>query len=842
MIAGCELYIVPNLYQKNKGEKRSHLTVWVQNQQGWKNLLQMLTIANAEGFYYRPRIDTQLLLQHCEGLVVGSACASTWLKEVWADELLEGLLKRHIKVVLEVMPFVEEEQKKINTLMLQIADKYKLPVVATNDAHYIEKDDEVVQEAMLAIQSKANWDDPKRWKFNVHGLYMRNEQEMIEAFKEQNVLTRRQIQTAIKNTQYVVDLCKDFRIEQQKVELPRLPFLDDNISDRQFLSQLVDKGFQEKIVKKMPMQWTQYKERVDEEMQAIFDKGFERYFLMVWEMIKWANEHGIMTGPGRGSAGGSLVCYLLDITRVDPIKYNLLFSRFIDKERSDLPDIDSDYADKDIMRQHLDELYGIKNVAGISTYQYMKGRSAIRDVCRIFQIPYDFSDEVAKSVDDTDTVVSIEQTDVGRRFIKQYPMQYEIAKKLDGQIRGRGQHACGIVVSEDDLSNGDRVALVANKSDGKNLITNWDKNDIEYCGCMKVDVLGLSELLILQKAKELIEKKTNKPFVFDDIDLEDAECLKQFSLGNTVGCFQVGTQGLSEYCQKLGIDNFMMLSHATALYRPGPLQSGMAEDFIERKNKRQAWQLIHPKLAPFVGHTYGLIVYQEQVMQIVAEIAGLGWGVANKIRKVMAKSQGQEKMKEWENKFVEGCLQVGILNKRQAISMFEDFIKFGKYCFNIAHSVEYSHITFWDMYLKVYYPLEFYCASLSFCTEKNRQNLIDDAWKNGIEIRGPKIGKSKAKEWTIVDGKLYAPLSAIKGIGEKTAEKIENMNAPIEEKSQKQMGFFIKKEDIKKATTEKSLGRYKEILENIDAYTDKRITAQWARDKYEYFGFYLRRR
>jgi len=268
----------------------------------------------------------------------------------------------------------------------------------------------------------------------------------------------------------------------------------------------------------------------------------------------------------------------------------------------------------------------------------------------------------------------------------------------------------------------------------------------------------------------------------------------------------------------------------------------MAEDFIERKNFRKYWKLIHPSLKPFVGDTYGLIVYQEQVMQIVADVAGLGWGIANKIRKVIAKSQGADKMQEYEQMFVDGCLKMKTLNEQEATAMFTDFVAFGGYCFNRSHSVEYSHITLWDMYLKVYYPLEFYCASLSFCSDTNRQNLVDDAWENGIEIRSPKIGKSLANIWNIVDNKLYAPLCIIKGIGDKTAEKIEKMNSPIEEKETKQLGFFIKKEEVQKVNTEKSIGRYKDILESIEAYADKRLTAQWSRDKYEYFGFYFRRR
>lgn len=846
LIHGCELYVVQNLYDKQKGEKRNHLTVWVRNQTGWNNLLRMLTVANTEGFYYRPRIDPALLLKHCDGLLIGSACASTWIKEDWGERLLVDLVDRKADVFIELMPFNDEEQKRVNELGLRLSEQYNVPYIATNDGHYINADDAIVQETMLAIQSRAFWDDKDRWKFSIDGLYLKTEAEMVDAFKEQSVLTRRQMQTAIKNTELVYEMCRYFKIEQKTVELPRIKNIPENYTDEDYLRKLVVEGYEVKI-KNSNFDEAPYKTRLAEELEVIHEKKFERYFLIVWEMVNWARKNKIMVGPGRGSAGGSLVCYLLGITAVDPIKYGMLFSRFIDKERADLPDIDIDYSEKDKVREHLDETYGKNNVAGISTFFFMKGRSALRDVCRVFKVPYDLTDAVAKSVDDTDKVESIENTEAGREFISKYPLQYEIAKKLDGQIRGRGQHACGIVISEDDLTTGDRTALVTNKQDSHDYITNWDKDDLEYCGLMKADVLGLSELQVLQKAQLLIEKKTNKSFDYNEIDLTDRRCLRQFSRGNTVGCFQVGTRGLSEYCQKLGIDDFMMLSHATALYRPGPLSSGMSEDFIERKNNRQNWRLIHPALEQYLGFTYGLIVYQEQIMQVVAEIAGLGWGVANKIRKVIAKSKGYEAMKEYEQMFVEGCLKVGILSERQARNMFEDFVKFGAYCFNIAHSVEYSHITFWDMHLKVYHPVEFYASSLTYCSDDARQQLIDDAWSNGVEIRSPKVGKSLAMDWNIVNNILYAPLNIVKGIGDKTALRIEKMNEPEpvvakQEEVVKSVGFFVKQTE-KPAVQRKapSMARYKQTLVDIGAYQDEQLTKERSRELHKYFGIYLRR-
>ncbi|HZK00950.1 MAG TPA: DNA polymerase III subunit alpha, partial [Tissierellaceae bacterium] len=644
--------------------------------------------------------------------------------------MLDNIVKK-TEVFGELMPFDVPEQKRINELILDLVQQYRFPIIATNDAHYILEEDSIVQETMLAIQSKATWDDPKRWKFNVEGLYMRTAQEMVEAFKVQGVLTRREAQTAIKNTSMVKDLCKDFHIEEVPVELPRVPLVvESGKSDKEFLQELVELGFNtipndEKDI---------YADRIEEELKLIYEKNFERYFLIVWEIVKWCNENDIMVGPGRGSAGGSLICYLLGITQVDPLKYNLLFSRFLAPSRIDYPDIDIDYEKKELVREHLEGIYGKWSVAGVSTFMYMKGKSAIRDVCRVFEIDLRFTNAVAGAIED-DKVDSLETSDIGLEFIRKYPEQYKIAKKLDGQIRGRGQHACAVVITEKDLRNGERVALVSNKKDG-DLITNFDGGDIEFCGFLKLDVLGLSELVTLKEAKKLIKKNHGIGIDYNSIDLNDSKLYEQFSLGNTIGCFQVGTYGLSEFCGKLGIDNFLMLSHATSLYRPGPLRSGMSEQFIQRKNGIENWTFVHDSLRNILGFTYGVIVYQEQVMQIVNQVAGLDWTIADKVRKVIAKSKGTAEMNYFKDMFIQGCLDNKTLDLEQATALFDDIVSFGGYGFNLAHAVEYSHITAWDMYLKVYYPLEFYCASFTNTSNKDLlQRLIDDAWDNGIEIR-----------------------------------------------------------------------------------------------------------
>ena len=542
-IIGCELYIVENIYNKTKGEKRKHVNVWVKNEVGWRNLLQMLTIANVEGHYYRPRIDANVLLNHCEGLIIGTACASTFIDCAWGLELFHKL-KEKTDVYLEVMPFDSEEQKRINNLVMILADSSDTKIIATNDCHYIEREDSIAQETLLAIQSKKKWSDPDRWRFDIDGLYLKTDQEMTEIFKKQDVLTRREIRTALTNTQEIVDKCKDFEIKQVEVVLPRLPMLEQkNISDIDFLTDLVEEGFNKRVTKNKEI----YRERINEEMELIREKGFERYFLMVWEIIEWCKTEDIMVGPGRGSAGGSLVCYLLDITKVDPIEFGLLFFRFINPAREDLPDIDIDFEfdRKDDVRKHLEDLYGKNHVAGISTFGFLEARSAIRDLGRVFELDAEEIDIIAKQV--TDNLDTLLQTADGQTFQRLHPKEVQIGKRLEGQIRSRGQHACGIVVSKDDLTIGDKVALTINKKNN-DYITNWDKHDIEHQGLMKLDVLGLNALSILNETKRLIKQNHDIDIDFEAINLEDRKVLRRFSKGDNIGCFQLNTYGLKEFC------------------------------------------------------------------------------------------------------------------------------------------------------------------------------------------------------------------------------------------------------------------------------------------------------
>jgi very-short-patch-repair endonuclease len=398
-IFGFEGYIVEDITKKEKGEKRKHILIIAKNMVGWKNILNMITISNIEGFYYRPRIDSKLLLKHLDGLIISSACTSTFLNDEWGIDLLIELKKRKFKdFFFEIMPLQLESQKRVNKKILRLSKKYKYKIIATNDCHYVNKEDSECQEVLLAIQTKKKWNDPNRWRFDVDDLYVKSRSEMINSFKKQGIVDRKDVVAAVNNTELIYDLVKDFTIPEIKVELPKVPGYGDYDDDK-FLRKLCLKGFKKKIKDKVDDEKL-YKDRFEEEYKTITKQGFSCYFLIVWELIDWCKKNDILVGPGRGSSGGSLMCYLLNITEVDPIKHNLIFARFISPARIDFPDIDIDFEDnkRNLVRKHLEDLYGKDNVAGVSTFTTMKGRGALRDVSRVFNVPLLDVDKAAKSI------------------------------------------------------------------------------------------------------------------------------------------------------------------------------------------------------------------------------------------------------------------------------------------------------------------------------------------------------------------------------------------------------------------------------------------------------------
>lgn len=828
-VLGCEGYIVPDASKKVKGEKRYHITVLVKNEKGWVNLLKMLSFANLEGHYYRPRFDFNLFKENCDGLMVLTGCHNTFLNCNEGVEFLRNL-REVTDVYLEVMPHSTGDQKAVNRLCLDLHHDLMIPIVATNDCHYVTKDMAKAQEVLLAIQRKAKWNDGDRWRFDIEGLHLRTVDEMRSAFRQQGILKYAEIKYAMDQTLEIAEECSQFRIEQRTVLLPepKIDFGDKN--EFEFFRYLCEKEFKRKIIKEKSKYWDRYQE----ELELIDRLGFIRYFLIVWELIDYAEKMDVMTGPGRGSVGGSLIAYLLGITMVDPLKYGLVFSRFISPNRNDLPDIDLDFEDKrgDLILRHLEENYGINNVAGVSTFSKMNAKMVLRDLGRVFELPNTDVDLAAKAISkDEDLSDAFENNEIVSKFKDKHPEIADLALKLEGQFRSAGQHPAGMVVSRDDLREGFRANLSKRSN---TFVVNWDKDDAEFMGMMKLDILRLNTLTVLKETLRLIKERTGEDIDLENIPLDDPKVYEQFKLGNTVGCFQVSTGGMVGFLRELEVDNFDLLVAANALYRPGTLHSGMAKEFIARK-KGKRWKSIHPKIDEFTGETYGIVVYQEQVMRAMVSLAGMSWSEADKIRKIVGKSKGTAEFLKFEKDFVKGCEKQGTLDEKSAKKFWEMLSNFGKYGFNKSHSVEYSLISVWNMWLKIYYPKEFICANLTYIGNPDKKDVIvREASRLGLKIVLPKVGISDAKKWTIKDERLFVPFIEIKGVGEKTALSISKKR-----KSQSK-GFFSGGNDA--AVLVNKSNKMEETLSRIGVYDiDKEFTDDELKEVDNYFSFRIPR-
>jgi len=680
-VLGCEAYIVPKRDIKTKGEKRGHIVLLVENQTGWESLLQMLSIANLEGHYYRPRIDYETLLKYWSngGLIAMTACASSFLNLPGGEDLLYQLQKeKPYNIFLEIMPHVLKEQKLFHERLKRITD---IPMVATNDCHYINEDDAETQEVLLAIQTKAKWNDEKRFKFSIDGLYLRTDKEMIEAFKRQGDFSHSQVVMAMRNTIKIAKRCSEFRIPKKDISLPvpKINEIDSSLSPKKQFSTLVYSKW-EQFKKINEFQIDEYQCRLKKEVDLIIEKKFAPYFLIVYELVSWCNSNKIMIGPGRGSAGGSLVAYILGITKVDPIKYNLLFERFIAKDRVDFPDIDLDFEDSKrvLIRKHIEEVYGKENVAGISTFGRMQARAVIRDVGRVFDIPYKDIDTFAKSINaaeyDKDVVLnSCNDTEEGKAFKRKYPKIINHCIKLEGQTRHVSQHPAAIIISSGNIN---KRAVLLNRNNSRTI--NWEMADCEYVGLIKLDVLGLNTLSIISETLQLIGDLD----LLDSIPLNDEKVFKELSEGRTVGVFQMQSYLSQRMCEDVGIDSFKDIIDVLALARPGPLNSGMAKDYINIKHGRQKKERHHEIYEEITRSTQGIILFQEQIMQVISRVAGLDYTTSDKIRKVISKKKSSDNFAKYHVEFIKGCRKTRIFNDREANEFWEMLQSHAHYSFN----------------------------------------------------------------------------------------------------------------------------------------------------------------
>jgi len=812
-ILGCELYVVPNL---DRNKLRGHACVWIKNETGFRNLCKILTFANTEGFYYKPRVTFEILLKYCEGLCISTACLISFANVFKEGKKLFRDLYDSIgnDLYVEVMPHDIKKQFSWNKEAIKLARKYGIKVLATNDCHYVRRWHHKAQEVLLAIQRKAKMDDPNRFRFSIKGLYLKKAKEMELTFKNNKHKFRREY---LRNTLEVAEKCSGFTIAKQDIALPRVPNVPINPSKaRAFLWDLCNKGYVEKCghaknIKRDKL----YYNRLKEEYDLIIEKKFERYFLMVWETVNWCKENNILVGPGRGSVGGSIMAYLLGITSVNSIEHDLIFSRFINKDRIDYPDIDIDFehTKRHLVRQHLETVYGHEKVAAVSSFNRMKAKAVLKDVGRAFGVHWSETEAFTKLVEDNDDHTgihdAIEAYSECAEYAAKYPKVITYAKQLEGQVRGYGQHAAALVISREPIGTSGRCNL--RTQEGLSIV-NWEKEDTEYVGLMKLDALGLKLLSILSETKKLIRRNYSREINLEKIDLNDKKVFKEISDGKTTGVFQLGTYAMTSLIMEMGVESFNHISDAVALVRPGPANSGMTAEYIRRKHGAK-WEPMHKEYEKITKDTYGLLVYQEQVMQVISKMAGLPYSTADKVRKIIGKKRSVKEFGKYKDMFVRGCRKTGYFNKSEALKFWSGLEKWALYGFNKSHSVEYAILAYWCSWLKLYYPTEFVCASLTFGAEGKKKEIIEEAYKLGLRIMLPKVGKSQAINWEANQDCLYIPFIEVKGIGEKKAIQAAS---GIGDKPQGNIKKFFGKK--KKNQVVKIGGKFGGLLDKIGAY------------------------
>jgi DNA polymerase-3 subunit alpha len=783
-IIGCEVYVARrSMQQKEAKVDRSgwHLVLLARNLQGYKNLLKLVSEAWINGQYYKPRIDKELLKQHKEGLIALTAClggeipdkiinegeeiaeeALLEMKELFGDDLyLE--LQRHATGDPEMDKKVFDDQVYVNRVLLDFAKKHQLKVVATNDVHFVEKEDAGAHDRLICIGTARDLDDKNRLRYTQQEWF-KTQGEMKELFVD--------IPEAIENTNEVVNKVEVYKLNQDPI-MPEFvipePFTDAN----EYLRHITYEGAKERYGEVHE----NISERLDFELETIKKMGFPDYFLIVWDFLKAAREMKVSVGPGRGSAAGSAVAYSLKITDIDPLKYDLLFERFLNPDRISMPDIDIDFDDdgRDKVLEWVAEKYGKMRVAHLITFGTMAAKMAIRDVARVQKLPLSEADRLAKLVPDGPGV-SLEHAyknvpELKSELEKGTPEVISVLKnalKLEGSVRNTGTHACGIIIGRDDLN--EYVPLASVKDSVLSLATQYDGKFIESIGLLKMDFLGLKTLTIIKDTIENIKRSKGIDLDIETIPFDDKATYELYSRGDTTALFQFESDGMQKHLKDLKPTRFEDLIAMNALYRPGPMQ--YIPDFINRKHGRQDISYDLPVMEEILKETYGITVYQEQVMLLARKMAGFTRGESDSLRKAMGKKQ-LAVMAKLKVKFVEGCVKNG-LNKEVVEKVWKDWEEFAKYAFNKSHATCYSHLSYQTAYLKTHYPAEFMAANLSRNLNdiKKITQMIKEANRMGIKVLPPDINESASSFTVTKDGVIRFGLAAIKGVGGSAVEQI----------------------------------------------------------------------
>ncbi len=787
-IIGAEVYVTPGSRHDrgtSPGEERSyHLILLAESDEGYRNLIRLVSCAHVEGFYYRPRVDKEILREFSRGILATSACLQGEIPVLLAQEgtkRAEGALEEYREIFPDGRFFLEIQdnglafQNKVNPDLISLARRTNTPLVATNDCHYLERKDARVHDVLLCLQTGKVIGALDRMRFETDQFYVKAPEEFERAFGHV-------APDALKNTVAIAERCTvNLDLGNSKIPEFRVP---EGMTSEQYLRKLATDGLLRRFGEMRarsgkigPEAEEAYRKRLEFELAVIENTGFSGYFLIVWDFIRFAKEKGIPVGPGRGSAAGSLVAYALRITEVDPLAYGLLFERFLNPERISLPDIDCDFCKdrRDEVIRYVEDLYGKENVAQIITFGTMKARAAVRDVGRVLEMPYADVDKIAKLIPPDlgmtiDRALSIEPR--LKEMIDSSPKVadlFEYAKGIEGLSRHASTHAAGVVIANRPIT--EYVPLYRN-SNG-DITTQFPMQHIEKVGLVKFDFLGLRTLTAIHNTRELIREQRGEALDLDTLSLSDPQTYEMLSRGDTAGVFQCESQGFTDLLLRLKPDRFTHLIDAVALYRPGPLQSGMVDDFVARRHAQKDIQYLVPELREILKETYGVIVYQEQVMQIAVALGGFSMGEADVLRKAMGKKD-TALMEKQKVGFLEGAKRKGI-SDRKATAIFDLMAQFGEYGFNKSHSAAYALLAYQTAYLKTHYPVEFFCALMTSESGDTAKIIRYMAYcrERGIPVLPPDVNESRFAFHP--SGKaIRFGLSAIKGVGAAAIEVIAN--------------------------------------------------------------------
>lgn len=819
-IIGCEMYITENMYDKRSdsaGRAYYHLIVLAKNDIGYRNLIKLVTASNLEGYYYKPRIDKNLLRKHSEGLIGLSACLAGELSRALMsgnDEKAEKLAYEYQDIFGKGNYFIEIQEHKhiddqnICTPKLKaLARKTGIPMVATQDSHYCKPEDNYVHDVLLAVQTGNQVGDKDRLSLIHDNFSITSAEYMEQMFAD--------VPEALENTGKIADMC-DVNIEFGKHKLPVYPIPEGFKDDNEYLRHLCEKGFPERYGDAITQDML---DRLDYEFGIISKMGFASYFLIVQDYVNWAKNNGVITGPGRGSAAGSLIAYLLRITNIDPIKYNLLFERFLNPERVSMPDIDVDFDDarRSDVFDYVRQKYGTDHFAQVITFGTMAARGSVRDAGRALGYPYELCDKISKLVpmnpNQGKKKGALEAAVEEVPELKQmYQLNADVkkiidaAKRLEGVARHCSTHACAVVIAPQPLTEFLPLQKGSNEGD---IITQYEMHAVEDIGLLKMDFLGLSNLTIIEKTLSLIQRNLGVALNLDKVPLTDDKTFKLLQAAHTTGVFQLESSGMKRYLKALkptSVDDLIVM---VSLYRPGPLDAGMVEEYIERKHGRKPVTYLHPQMEPILAGTYGIIVYQEQLMSIANNLGKFSLGQGYMLIKAVGKKI-KALLDEQREKLINGM--VGNSIEKVTAEKIWDFIEpFARYGFNKSHAACYAMIGYQTAYLKANYPIEFMAALLNSSSDDVERIafLIEECRSMNIEVLSPHINESE-KDFAVVlkgenRGKIRFGMAAIKNVGENIVQEI------IKERDAN--GKFDKIEDLLSRVHSKDLN--KKSLESL---------------------------